>query len=234
MRVDLLSPFPEMARSVIDSSILKRAREKGLVEIVLHDLRDWTDDRHRSVDDAPYGGGPGMVLKIEPVARALGDLRRTDTRVICPGPQGHVFQQADAARLACCSHLIFLCGHYEGIDQRVIDHLVDEEISVGDYVLTNGVLGSLVIIDAAVRLIPGVLGDDESARQDSFSQDSHLLDHPHYTRPAEFQSWPVPPVLLSGDHEAIRAWRAEEAARRTRLLRPDLWEKFTGLPDQSA
>ncbi len=220
MRIDLLTPFPAMARSVLESSILKRAQEKGLVQIFSRDLRDWTEDRHRSVDDAPYGGGPGMVMKIEPVWRALQDLRQPGTRVICPGPPGACFKQSTAERLAGEQHLIFLCGHYEGIDQRVLDHLVDEEISLGDYVLTNGVLASLVIVDAVVRLLPGALGDAESAQQDSFS--TGILDHPHYTRPVDFQGWQVPPVLLSGNHAAIAQWRQTEALRRTLLRRPDL------------
>lgn len=226
MQIDLLTPFPEMAESILGSSILKRAQEKGLVEIRTRDLRDWTEDRHRSVDDAPYGGGPGMVLKIEPVWKALRDLRQPGSRVICPGPQGKIFRQATAERLATEGHLIFLCGHYEGIDQRVLDHLVDEEISIGDYVLTNGVLGSLVIVDALVRLIPGVLGDAESALQDSFS--TGLLDHPHYTRPVNFSGWEVPPVLLSGNHAAIAEWRRKQALEQTRLRRPDLLDPRQG------
>jgi tRNA (guanine37-N1)-methyltransferase len=223
MRIDLLTPFPEMGSSVLGASILKRAQEKSLVEIRAFDLRDWTNDRHRSVDDAPYGGGPGMVLKIEPVWRALQELRQSGSRVICPSPQGRPFDQKTAERLAGETHLIFLCGHYEGIDQRVMDHLVDEEISLGDYILTNGVLPSLVMMDAIIRLLPGVLGDAESAQQDSFS--AGLLDHPHYTRPVDFEGWKVPEVLLSGNHAAISDWRQAEARRRTAALRPDLLEK---------
>lgn len=220
MQIDLLTPIPAMAEGYLAQSMMKRAREKGLVRMEVRDLRDWTTDRHRTVDDTPYGGGPGMVMKVEPIDRALRDLRTEASRVIFLSPQGTPLRQATARRLAGERHLIFLCGHYEGVDQRVCDHLVDEEISIGDYVLTNGVLPALVVIDAVVRLIPGVLGDGESAAQDSFG--SNLLDHPHYTKPAEYRGWQVPPVLLSGDHGAIARWRAGEALRRTRERRPDL------------
>jgi tRNA (guanine37-N1)-methyltransferase len=220
VQIDLLTPIPAMAEGYLAQSMMKRAREKGLVRMEVRDLRDWTTDRHRTVDDTPYGGGPGMVMKVEPIDRALRDLRTEASRVIFLSPQGTPLRQATARRLAGERHLIFLCGHYEGVDQRVCDHLVDEEISIGDYVLTNGVLPALVVIDAVVRLIPGVLGDGESAAQDSFG--SNLLDHPHYTKPAEYRGWQVPPVLLSGDHGAIARWRAGEALRRTRERRPDL------------
>jgi tRNA (guanine37-N1)-methyltransferase len=184
------------------------------------DLRRWATDKHHTTDDAPYGGGPGMVMKIGPLHAALRDLRGPQSHVVLMSPQGRRFDQPAAERLSICSHLIVLCGHYEGVDQRVADHLADEEISIGDYVLTNGALAAAVLVDAVVRLVPGVLGDEGSAVAESFS--SGILDHPHYTRPEEFEGWKVPPVLLSGDHGAIARWRAEEALRLTRAKRPDL------------
>jgi tRNA (guanine37-N1)-methyltransferase len=222
MRIDVLTPFPGMCEGILGSSILKRAREAGHVEITPRNLRDWTTDRHRTTDDTPYGGGPGMVMKIEPIAAALQSLRTTSAKVLLLSPQGATFTQQKALELAKEEHLVFVCGHYEGIDQRVADHLVDEEISIGDYVLTNGVLAALVIIDAVVRLLPGVLGDENSAVQDSFFDG--MLDTPHYTKPPDFQGWKVPEVLLSGNHEAIRQWRVRQALERTTRLRPDLLE----------
>jgi tRNA (guanine37-N1)-methyltransferase len=220
MRIDVLTPFPAMCSGIIDQSILKRARAGNLVEIIPRNLRDWTTDRHRTTDDTPYGGGPGMVMKIEPIAAALQSLRTPAAKILLMSPQGVPFNQQKALELSREEHLIFVCGHYEGIDQRVADHLVDEEISIGDYVLTNGVLPALVVIDALVRLIPGALGDADSAAQESFVHGQ--LDYPHFTKPPEFSGWKVPEVLLSGNHEAIRGWRQARAAERTRLLRPDL------------
>ena len=209
-----------MCRAVLGESILKRAREKQLVELEAHDLRDWTTDKHRSTDDAPYGGGPGMVMTVAPIDRALESLRKPGSKVIFLSPQGRKFTHKIAQDLSLESHLILLCGHYEGVDQRVSDHLVDDEISIGDYVLTNGVLPALVVTDAIVRLIPGVLGDVQSALQDSFY--SGLLDHPHYTRPEIYRGWEVPRVLLSGNHAAIQTWRHEQAKLATLRKRPDL------------
>ena len=220
MKIQILTIFPGVCRAVLDESILKRAQEKSLAELEAVDLRTWTTDRHRTTDDAPYGGGPGMVMKIEPIDQALTALRTPEAKVILMSPQGRKFSQNVAAELARASHLIFLCGHYEGIDQRVADHLIDDEISIGDYVLTSGVLPALVLTDAIVRLIPGVLGDSQSAVQDSFV--SGLLDHPHYTRPETYRGWKVPDILLSGNHAAIDAWRRETAREATRLRRPDL------------
>jgi len=200
--------------------MLKRAQEQGLAEIEAVDLRQWATGKHRTTDDAPYGGGPGMVMKIEPIHRALQDLRGEGTRVVLMTPQGRRFSQPMAEQYARVDHLILICGHYEGVDQRVADHLVDEEISIGDYVLTNGALAALIVTDAVVRLIPGVLGDDQSAVQESFS--TGVLDHPHYTRPETYNDWPVPPVLLSGNHAAVAAWRREKALELTRNRRPDL------------
>ncbi len=209
-----------MCASVFGGSILKRAQEKGLVDLESVDLRAWSTGKHRTTDDAPYGGGPGMVMKVEPIDLALAELRQPGSRVVLLSPQGPPFCHASAVRLAKESHLIFLCGHYEGVDQRVVDHLVDEEISIGDYVLTSGVLPALVVSDAVVRLIPGVLGDERSAAQDSFVTGG--LDHPHYTRPESYRGWAVPEVLLSGNHGAIERWRVEKAAEATRDRRPDL------------
>lgn len=227
MKIQILTIFPGVCRAVMGESILKRAQEKRLVELEAQDLRDWTTDRHRSTDDAPYGGGPGMVMKIEPIARALADLRTPGTKVIFLSPQGRRFSHKIAEELAREQHLILLCGHYEGVDQRVADHLVDDEISIGDYVLTSGVLPALVITDAIVRLIPGVLGDQQSAVQDSFV--AGQLDHPHYTRPENFLGWEVPGVLLSGNHAAIARWRGDQAAMMTLKKRPDLVPGGAGL-----
>lgn len=220
IEIQILTPIPSIAEGVLRESILGRAQEAGLVKLEAVDLRRWTRDRHRTVDDAPYGGGPGMVMKIEPIAAALDELRRPDTRVILLTPQGRPLKQPIVREYAKTGHLILLCGHYEGVDQRVADHLVDDEISIGDYILTNGVLGALVLTDAIVRLVPGVLGDDQSSVTESF--ESGLLDHPHYTRPVEFGGWEVPPVLLSGNHGAIAKWRAEQALQSTKKRRPDL------------
>jgi len=220
MKIQILTIFPGICEGVFHESILKRAMEKGLVEIEAVDLRRWTSDRHRTTDDAPYGGGPGMVMKIEPIHRALQELRGERTRVILMTPQGRPLTQKIVEDQATHEHLILLCGHYEGVDQRVVDHLVDEEISIGDYVLTNGALAAMVFTDAVVRLIPGVLGDDQSAVQESFS--TGLLDHPHYTRPESYEGWKVPEILLSGNHAAIASWRSEQAEALTRAKRPDL------------
>lgn len=220
MKIQILTIFPGICEGVFRESILKRAVEKGLVEMEAVDLRQWTSDRHRTTDDAPYGGGPGMVMKIEPIHRALQDLRGEGTRVILMSPQGRPLTQKIVESQVGHEHLILLCGHYEGVDQRVIDHLVDEEISIGDYVLTNGALAAMVFTDAVVRLIPGVLGDAESAVQESFS--TGRLDHPHYTRPESYEGWKVPEILLSGNHAAIAAWRREQAEATTRARRPDL------------
>ena len=220
MKIQILTIFPDVCRSVFSESILKRAQEKNLASLEAVDLRQWTNDRHRTVDDAPYGGGPGMVMKIEPIDLALSEIRSPASKVILLTPQGRKFSDPIARELAKEPDLIFLCGHYEGIDQRVADHLVDEEISIGDYVLTSGVLPALVITDAVVRLIPGVLGDEQSAQQDSFS--SGILDHPHYTRPAEWRGVGVPDVLLSGHHAEIERWRRRESLRLTAARRPEL------------
>ena len=220
MEIDILTLFPRIFEGPLDESILKRARERGLVQVRIHNLRDYTHDKHHVVDDKPYGGGPGMLMKPEPIFEAVEALRRPDTRVVLMTPQGQPLTQQRAQTFAQKPHLLILCGHYEGVDERVREALVDEEVSIGDYVLTNGALAAAVLVDAVVRLVPGVLGDDESAHQDSFA--GGLLEGPQYTRPPEFRGMRVPEVLLSGDHGAIAVWRAEQARRRTRERRPDL------------
>ena len=225
MRIDVITIFPDYLQPV-RQSLPGKAIGSGIVDFAVHDLRRWTHDVHHSVDDAPYGGGPGMVMKIEPIDLALSEIRSLDSKVILLTPQGRKFSDPIARELAKESDLIFLCGHYEGIDQRVADHLVDDEISIGDYVLTSGVLPALVVTDAVVRLIPGVLGDEQSAQQDSFS--SGILDHPHYTRPADYKGWKVPEILLGGNHAAIENWRHETALEATRQRRPDLLEESQG------
>jgi len=220
VQIDILTLFPAMGDGILGESMLRIAREKGLADIRLRNLRDWAPGKHHVTDEPPYGGGAGMVLKVEPIAAALDELRGPQTRVILLSAQGKPFDQAAARRLAAEKHLVLVSGHYEGVDQRVAEHLVDEEISLGDYVLTNGTLAALVVSDAVVRLLPGVLGDEQSAADESFSHG--LLEYPHYTRPAEFRGWKVPDILLSGNHAAIEAWRREQARARTTERRPDL------------
>jgi len=199
---------------------MKRAQESGLLQLHIHNLRQWTTDKHHVVDDAPFGGGQGMVMKPEPIFAAVESLRNSNSLVVLMTPQGRKLTQTLAAECAARPHLIIICGHYEGVDQRVHEHLVDAEISIGDYVLTNGAIAAVVLTDAVVRLLPGVLGHEQSAADDSFS--SGLLEGPHYTRPAEFRGWKVPDVLLSGNHGEIAAWRKRQAAEKTRDRRPDL------------
>ncbi len=220
MKIDILTLFPEICRAPLSESMMKRAQENGIVDLRIHDLRDWTTDKHHVVDDAPFGGGPGMVMKPEPMFAAVESLRNEKSTVVLMTPQGERFTQSAAEKFAGIEHLIVICGHYEGVDHRVIEHLVDAEVSIGDYVLTNGAIAAVVLVDAIVRLLPGVLGDEQSAAQDSFS--AGLLEAPQYTRPAEFRDWKVPEVLLSGNHAEIAAWRKREALRRTRENRPDL------------
>jgi len=224
MKIDVLTLFPEMFAGPLDVSIIQRARSSGLLDLRIHNLRDYTHDRHKTVDDKPFGGGPGMVLKPEPLFEAVENLADDRTRVILLTPVGRPFSQGAARELAQEEHLLFICGSYEGVDERVRERLVDDELSIGDYVLTNGGLPAMVVIDAVTRLLPGVLGDEESARDESFSHG--LLEYPHYTRPAEFRGLKVPEVLLSGHHAEIEKWRAEQAKLRTAQRRPDL------LPEQ--
>ena len=220
MKIDVLTLFPAMFAGPLDESIIKRAREAGLLDLRLHQLRDWTHDRHKTVDDRPYGGGPGMLLKPEPIFEAVESLKREQTRVVLMSPSGRQFHQAIARELAQVEHLVLVTGHYEGFDERIRASLADDELSIGDYVLTNGALPAMVVIDAVARLLPGVLGDDESATDESFSQG--LLEYPQYTRPADFRGMKVPDVLVSGNHAEIAKWRAEHARLRTKERRPDL------------
>jgi tRNA (guanine37-N1)-methyltransferase len=220
MKIDVLTLFPAMFAGPLDESIVKRARLEGRLELAIHNLRDYAHDRHKTVDDRPFGGGPGMLLKPEPIFEAVEHLSREDTRVILLCPTGRVFNQAIARELAARSHVLLVCGSYEGFDQRVHDALADDELSIGDFVLTNGALPAMVIVDAVTRLLPGVLGDDASAVDESFSRAA--LEHPHYTRPAEFRGMRVPEVLLSGHHAEIEKWRADQARERTESRRPDL------------
>jgi tRNA (guanine37-N1)-methyltransferase len=222
MRIDVLTLFPAMFAGPLDESIVQRARKSGALELTVRNLRDYTHDRHKTVDDRPFGGGPGMLLKPEPVFEAVESVAGGKTRVILLSPAGRKFSQAIARELARHEHLLLICGSYEGFDERIREQLADDELSIGDYVLTNGALPAMVVIDAVTRLLPGVLGDDESSRDESFSGD--LLEYPHYTRPAEFRGMKVPEVLLSGDHAEIAKWRAGQARQRTKERRPDLLE----------
>ncbi len=226
IRFDVLSIFPEMFHSPLNFSLLKKAQEKELIEIDLHDIRDWAEDKHNMTDDAPYGGGCGMVMKVEPVERALAAVKRAEVQslVLLMTPQGETFNQKIATRLAEEKHIIIICGRYEGVDERIREHLADREISIGDYILTGGELSALVVIDAVSRLIPGVLGNDASTATESFSQG--LLEYPQYTRPADYKGWTVPDVLVSGNHAQIERWQRIEAIKRTWLRRPDLLEKI--------
>lgn len=226
MRFDILTLFPGICEGPLNESILKRARERGLIEVGLHDIRDHCTDKHRQADDYPFGGGAGMVMKPEPVFSAIESVRRPESRVVFLTPQGKRFEQSDARRLSESPHLILLCGHYEGLDHRVVEAAVDEEISIGDYILTNGAIAAVVVLDAIARLLPGVLGDAASPVHESFS--GGLLEAPQYTRPADFRGNKVPEILLGGNHAAIARWRHEMAVERTKRNRPDLWEKWPG------
>ena len=220
MKIDVLTLFPAMFAGPLDESIIKRARQAGLLELQLHQLRDWTHDRHKTVDDRPFGGGPGMLLKPEPIFEAVESLKREKTRVVLMSPSGRKFDQAIARELAQQEHLLIVTGHYEGFDERIREGLADDELSIGDYVLTNGALPAMVVIDTVTRLLPGVLGDDASSTEESFSHG--LLEYPQWTRPAEFRGMKVPDVLVSGNHAEIAKWRAEQAKKRTQEQRPDL------------
>ena len=224
MRIEIVTLFPEICRAPLSESMMKRAQEKGVLELHIHNLRDWTTERHHVVDDAPFGGGQGMVMKPEPIFAAVEDLKskieNLESKIVLMSPAGRRLDQELAKQLSQKPYLIIISGHYEGVDHRVIDHLVDLEISIGDYVLTNGAIAAVVLVDAIVRLLPGALGHEQSAADDSFS--NGLLEAPQYTRPAEFRGWKVPEVLLSGNHAEIAKWRKEQALKRTRGNRPDL------------
>ena len=220
MKIDVLTLFPAMFAGPLDESIVKRARTKGLLDLTIVNLRDYTHDRHKTVDDRPFGGGPGMVLKPEPIFEAVESLANDSTRVLLMSPSGRKFDQALARELAQEKHLLLISGSYEGVDERVIETLVDDEVSIGDFVLTNGALPAMLIVDAVTRLLPGALGDDASSADESFSHG--LLEYPHYTRPAEFRGMKVPEILLNGHHAEIEKWRKEQAKVRTKERRPDL------------
>ena len=225
MRLDVITLFPEILRGPLDASILGRAQRGGQAEIHLHQLRDYTTDKHRTVDDKPYGGGPGMLLKCEPIFAAVQDVQakaERPGRVILLTPSGPRFDQAKARELAAQDRIVFVCGHYEGVDERVREHLVDEELCIGDFVLTNGALAALVVIDAVVRLLPNVVGNEASTQSESFSAERPWLEGPQYTRPEEFRGWRVPEILLSGHHGKIEKWSEEQSRRVTERVRPDL------------
>ena len=222
MRIDILTLFPTMFQGPFSESIIKRAVEKGVVDINLHDIRDYSEDKHNRVDDYPFGGGAGMVMQIDPIARAINKLKaeRTYDHILFMTPDGHRFDQKEANRLSLSGNIIILCGHYKGVDQRVREHFITREISVGDFVLSGGELAAAVVVDAVVRVLPGVIGDETSALTDSFQD--NLLAPPVYTRPFDYHGWKVPDVLLSGNDKLIDEWREQQAYERTRKLRPDL------------
>lgn len=226
MKIDILTLFPKMFKGPFDESIVKRAINKKLVKIEIHNLRKWTKDKRKTVDDRPYSGGPGMILMVDPVYQALKELKtKSKTKTILLTPQGKVFNQKMAQNLSQLDHLILICGHYEGVDERIRKYLVDSEISIGDYVLTGGEIPAMAVVDSLVRLIPGVLEKKEALKAESFSSSkasSPVLEYPQYTRPANFKDWKVPQVLLSGDHKKIEEWRKEKAVLRTKKRRPDL------------
>jgi len=230
VQIDILTLFPGICEGALSESMMKRAREKDLVAIHTHNLRDWAKDKHHVTDEPPYGGGQGMVLKAEPIFEAVEEIegRRDEgggRKIVLMSPAGRTLTHEIATSYSKEEHLIIICGHYEGVDQRVIDHLVDDEISIGDYVLTNGAIAAVVFVDAVVRLIPGVLGDEGSAADDSFAKG--LLEFPQYTRPVEYRGWRVPDILLSGNHGAIAKWRAQQSLEKTKRNRPDLLEGGT-------
>ncbi len=223
MRIDIITLFPAVFEPIFTASIINRAQLKKLVQINVIDLREFTHDNYRTVDDRPYGGGAGMILKPEPLFEAVESLRTNESYIILLSPRGKTFHQSKAKELISYPHLILLCGHYEGVDERVRSALIDEEISIGDYILTNGNLPSMIVTDAIIRLIPGVLGSDESIIEESFNND--LLEYPQYTRPANYKNMKVPEVLLSGDHQQIKKWRQNQALSQTEIKRPDLLNK---------
>ena len=227
MRIDILSLFPQYFAGPFDESMIKQARNNGLIDIRLTNIRDFSEDRYKRVDDRPYGGGPGMVMMPEPVAKAIRSVKTPEAKVIYLTPQGMPLTAAKCRELAAEKHLVLLCGHYEGVDERAIDSEVDEEISIGDYVLTNGCLSAIVLVDAVARFVPGVIGHELAASQDSFEQE--ILDCPHYTRPEQFEGVGIPPVLLTGDHAKINEWRRQKAVEKTRQVRPELYLRYIAI-----
>jgi tRNA (guanine37-N1)-methyltransferase len=232
MKIDVLTLFPGMFAGPLDESIIQRARDVGILELQIHNLRDYAHDRHKTVDDRPFGGGPGMLLKPEPIFAAVESLRTEQTHVVLLTPAGRRFEQKIARALTAQMHLLLVCGSYEGFDERIREHLANDELSIGDYVLTNGALPAMVIIDTVTRLLPGVLGHDQSSADESFAE--NLIEYPQYTRPAEFRGWKVPEVLLSGHHAEIAKWRREQARARTEQRRPDLLNATCGAPGMPA
>jgi tRNA (guanine37-N1)-methyltransferase len=233
MRIDVITLFPEILSGPLDASIMGRAQRGGQAEIVMHQLRDYATDKHHTVDDKPYGGGPGMLLKCEPIFSAVQDVQAkapNPGRVILLSPGGARFDQAKARELASLDRLVFICGHYEGVDERVREHLVEEELCIGDFILTNGALAALVVIDAVVRLLPNVVGNEASTQTESFSVERPWLEGPQYTRPEEFRGWRVPEILLSGHHGKIQEWSEEQGLRRTQQVRPDLLREMADNP----
>lgn len=230
MIFDVITIFPEFFNGPFEYGIIRRGREKGLVKTSVHDLRNFTSDRHRTVDDRPFGGGEGMVFKPEPIFKAVESLRRNEqTEVVVLSASGRRFNQAEALRLSKAEQTILVCGRYEGIDERVAEHLATAELSIGDFIVSGGEIAAVVIVDAVSRYVPGVVGKEDSILRDSFSDpaaDRQLVEHPHYTRPAEFRGWKVPEVLIQGDHDAVRKWRTEAALKKTERNRPDLLEKL--------
>jgi len=226
LQFDVVTIFPEFFKGPFDFGIIRRGRENGLIDVRIHDLRDFTLDRHRTVDDRPFGGGEGMVFKPEPIFKAVEAARKNEqAEVVVLSAAGRKFNQAEALRLSKAEQVILVCGRYEGIDERVIDHLATAEISIGDFIVSGGEIAAAVVVDAVTRYVPGVVGKEESILRDSFSDpaaETQLVEHPHYTRPAEFRGWKVPEVLISGDHEAVRKWRSEAALTKTGRNRPDL------------
>jgi len=227
-RFDIITIFPEFFKSPFDVGIIRRGREKGLIGIRVHDLRDFTSDRHRTVDDRPFGGGEGMVFKPEPIFKAVESVRESQqVEVVVLSAAGRKFNQAEALRLSKADQVILICGRYEGVDERIVEHLATAEISIGDFIVSGGEIAAAVVVDAVARYVPGVVGKEESVLRDSFSDpasEMQLVEHPHYTRPADFRGWQVPEILISGDHEAVRKWRHEAALKKTRKNRPDLLE----------
>jgi len=220
MKIDIITLFPGMFKGAFEESILKRAIKKGCLDLKLHNLRDYSSDKHKKVDDKPFGGGPGMVLQVRPIFDAVSALRKKETKVILLSPQGRFFRQKHASKLAKEQHIILLCGHYEGVDDRVREYLVDEEISIGDYVLTGGEIPAMVLVDSIARLIPGVLGNEKSIIDETFCD--KLIEYPQYTRPSDFKGMKVPEVLLSGDHKKIKLWRKKQSIKKTKRKRPEL------------
>lgn len=229
MKIDIFTLFPDMFKGPFDESILKRAQDKSLVKIEIHDLRKWTTDKHMTVDDRPYGGGTGMIIKVDVVDRAIQEIKNQmskikntsqKSKIILLTPQGKVFKQDMAKEFAKLEHLILIAGHYEGFDERIREHLVDEEISIGDYILTGGEIPAMVLTDTVVRLIPGVLVKEDAAKHESF--ENELLEYPQYTRPDEYKGWKVPEILKSGNHKEIEEWKAKKSKEKTRRVRPDL------------